>query len=133
MNYYPEQFEAFVNGYVTALLFAESVETDESDEVYLDSLVSGIEDFSPEAAHNTRKDCRDFIVKVQREGIPLAYDNLEQAGMDFYYTRNGHGVGFWDRPEIYGKAEAEKLTKIAKSFPEIYVSFDQDENKVHID
>ena len=38
------------------------------------------------------------------------YD-AEQAGRDFWYTRNGHGVGFWDREELkLDSAEYEALT-----------------------
>lgn len=33
------------------------------------------------------------------------------VGHDLWMTRNGHGVGFWDRPEIYGEAMAAKLTE----------------------
>jgi hypothetical protein len=36
---------------------------------------------------------------------------------DFWYTRNGHGVGFLDRQEEYGEELANKLNDIAKSFP----------------
>jgi hypothetical protein len=41
----------------------------------------------------------------------LINGNFSQAGHDFWLTRQGHGAGFWDRPEIYGKENGEKLTK----------------------
>lgn len=48
--------------------------------------------------------------------------NPEQVGHDFWLTRNHHGAGFWDRPEVYGgKDNAEKLTESAHSFGERYV------------
>lgn len=37
-------------------------------------------------------DCRNFL----RDHRELIGDNLEQAGHDFFLTRNRHGVGFWD-------------------------------------
>ena len=51
-----------------------------------------------EIAHKTlldlRADCRSFWRRfgcfVTIEGTP------EQAGHDFWLTRNGHGAGFWD-------------------------------------
>lgn len=42
--------------------------------------------------------------------------NPEQVGHDFWLTRNGHGAGFWDRPEIYGDENADKLSDSARSF-----------------
>ena len=42
-------------------------------------------------------------------------------GHDYWLTRNGHGAGFWDRPEIYGEVNAKKLTDISESFGEKYV------------
>lgn len=38
-----------------------------------------------------------------------------QLGHDLWLTRNGHGVGFWDRPGIYGQANAELFTRLAKA------------------
>ena len=133
MKSYQENYDTLVSGYVAAMLFSTSVETDESDEVYLDSLVSGIEDFSPVAKRQIYKKCHEFLCKVNKKGFTFAEEQFEQAGMDFYYTCNGHGVGFWDRPEIYGADIAKILTEIADSFPEDYVFFDQDENVIHID
>ena len=44
--------------------------------------------------------------------------NSEQAGHDFWLTRNGHGAGFWDRPEVYGADHAKALTDAAKKYRE---------------
>jgi hypothetical protein len=46
----------------------------------------------------------------------------DQVGHDLWLTRNHHGTGFWDRPEIYGgQVNAEKLTDIAQKFREVSV------------
>lgn len=37
-----------------------------------------------------------------------------QVGRDIYFTRRGHGVGFWDKPEVYG-TYADMLTKGAQA------------------
>lgn len=47
------------------------------------------------------------------------YD-AEQVGHDLWLTRNGHGAGFWDRPEIYGEKQADALSEIARKFGNRY-------------
>jgi hypothetical protein len=42
------------------------------------------------------------------------YSDPTQLGHDLWYTRNGHGVGFWDRPEIYGE-HADIFTGMARA------------------
>ncbi len=61
-----------------------------------------------------RKDCAKFTVEnyelLNRAGDPW------QNGSDFWYTRNGHGVGFWDRG--YPDDVADPLTEACKTFGE---------------
>jgi hypothetical protein len=59
-----------------------------------------LEDFAPEALAKMEADCATF----ERECNALlecAYNrvgyDVEQAGHDFWLTRNHHGAGFWDR------------------------------------
>lgn len=40
-----------------------------------------------------------------------------QAGHDFWMTRNGHGVGFWDGDWI--EPYAGQLDRLAKSFDQV--------------
>jgi len=65
-----------------------------------------------------RESVIDCLAFWQRVGCYIATDNVDQAGHDFWFTRNGHGVGFWDRPEIYGEHYAEMLTTRAHEFGE---------------
>lgn len=52
----------------------------------------------------------------------ISENDAEQVGHDLWLTRNHHGAGFWDRPEVYGSvANAEKLTDIAQSFRAVSV------------
>jgi hypothetical protein len=46
------------------------------------------------------------------------YD-VEKAGRDFWYTRNGHGVGYWDRG--LDKAVAKSLSEAARTYGEAYI------------
>lgn len=45
-------------------------------------------------------------------------DLAEQAGHDLWLTRQGHGVGFWDRPAFYGADLAQRLTAYAEALGE---------------
>jgi hypothetical protein len=66
-------------------------------------------------------DCLAFYSNIQ---CYLNDDNYAQAAHDFWLTRNGHGTGFWDRPEIYGKHHAKRFTELAESYGEAYASFE---------
>ena len=107
--------DQFVHCYLTAVLFGELCSNEEEGE-YLDN-------FSPEALERASADCSAFLQAAENAGIPLLYaDCAEQAAYDFYFTSRGHGTGFWDKPEVYGKQDAEILNKIAEEFhcPEYY-------------
>ena len=52
-------------------------------------------DIAPETMREMRSDCADFIWD-NRDDL-RAYSDAEQAGDDFWLTRNRHGAGFWDR------------------------------------
>lgn len=65
------------------------------------------------------RDCNKF----QCDNAADIGDDLEQAGHDFWLTRNGHGAGFWDGdwPEA-----GDRLTAASKAFGEcdLYVGDD---------
>jgi hypothetical protein len=57
-------------------------------------------EFSKEANEQAKADCADFYEvckEVLDELIKSSKITSSAAGGDFYYTRNGHGTGFWDR------------------------------------
>lgn len=114
--------DAFTQGYIEAMFFTENspaftyadIEEDRAAwehaerEGQSDGTIPGDASFS-DLAHDSLKriieDCREWqnanakLLRVtlqwaERKGI--AYD-MERAGNDYWYTRNGHGVGFWDR------------------------------------
>jgi len=55
--------------------------------------------------------------------IDLSQYDAAQIGHDLWLTRNGHGVGFWDRPEIYGVDNARTLTLMARAMGEHNAEF----------
>lgn len=60
-------------------------------------------------------DCRNFHCALTRQlptPLPAGID-WARVGHDFWLTRNGHGCGFWDRPEVYGEDLSQWLTAMA--------------------
>jgi hypothetical protein len=106
--------DAFTRGYIEAAFFTESGSSDDGD--MKDATFA---DLAPETFVKMEADCAKFL-----EGGRLLIDKAQasaagapddsQAGRDFWYTRNGHGCGFWDGdwPEPFG----DDLTLGAKAF-----------------
>lgn len=60
--------------------------------------------------------CRNFVYAITwSPGVDLNELDPIQVGHDLWFTRNGHGVGFWDRPKVYGTARATEFTRLAKA------------------
>lgn len=111
-----------VKHYLVAALWSSTYENDDGDTIEMDRDFD-TDDFSQEALAEAKKDCAAFLKKAEHL---LADADPQQVGHDFWLTRNGHGAGFWDRPEIYGEDASEELTRIAKTFGEedVYVGDD---------
>ena len=96
---------------------------------------AGFSDLAPEALREIVLDCEAFQKDYGRFWNPHLVDNPgkndAQAGHDFWLTRNRHGAGFWDRPEIYGEPNAYLLTEAAQRFGECSVYLG-DDSKIHI-
>ena len=109
----------FLRGYLEAALWTESdtlndeaLPDENGEELHLDDAGFGLDDFAPEAIKSARTDCADFLFANRRQlraaaewymsesntRGPYTMDTVfELLGHDFWLTRNGHGVGFWDR------------------------------------
>jgi hypothetical protein len=59
--------------------------------------------------------CRNFLYGASSHARCL---DAKQLGHDLWLTRNGHGTGFWDRPEVYGADRADLFTRIATAMGE---------------
>jgi hypothetical protein len=117
--------DAFTQGYIEALFFtsqSSQVTTEEFQTLEykidmeagrMDGVLPcdvGFADLSPEALASIIADCQAFLAAVNSTPdsngaylldradamLSSGYDHA-QAGRDFWFTRNGHGVGFWDR------------------------------------
>lgn len=104
------KLDEFTRAYVITALFTEH-----------DNPVSGefephgqwtIDNIDPESLQKMTEDCQRFQ-SANNEDIE---SDLHHAGRDFWYTRNGHGCGFWDGdwPEAIGR----RLTASAESYGE---------------
>lgn len=71
--------------------------------------------FSPRAECQAWRVCRNFCAANRDE---LKDVDAAQCGHDLWLTRNGHGTGFWDRPEVYGTQRAWLFTRCAECLGE---------------
>lgn len=112
--------DAFFYAYVECALWSCVVSRDEDAEDYdkpLDDDYS-IDDLDADTATKMRAECDAFYASNAND-LYLAGD--DQSGHDFWLTRNHHGAGFWDREELYGEEQAERLTKAAHEAGEVYL------------
>ncbi|MCJ8478584.1 hypothetical protein MOO17_11145 [Escherichia coli] len=119
-----------INGYKEAFIFAESARDHEGD--FIDNLDDY--DFSPGADERIAQDVTAFI-NANLAAIAEAMSDgatANQIGNDLHFTRNGHGVGFWDRPEVYTTNTANRLTNAAKFMPNVSAYIGED-NLIYIE
>lgn len=112
----------FVHWYIRAMLFSTNDESTESGGYPLDENY-GTADIAPSAMAKIQDDCSRFWSSVESMGIDLdeaIVDKddcpIERAGCHFWFTRCGHGCGFWDGD--WSDDVEDRLTKLAKSFGE---------------
>jgi len=112
--------DEFTRQYIITALWS----TTDDNETPLDENYT-IDDLAPETLEQIVDDCRSF----QDENQKYITDDLGMAGHDFWLTRNGHGVGFWDGD--WEEPAATALDKSSKAFGEInlYVG---DTGRVHL-
>jgi hypothetical protein len=106
-------------GYLTCAFWSST--TDEGAPLDRDY---GSEHLAPEAATRMRREVRDFLELLEREGIDWSGAmGAETLGHDFWLTRNRHGAGFWDRGL---GALGDRLTELAHAAGEsdLYVGDD---------
>jgi hypothetical protein len=120
-------FDRFFAAYVRAALWSTSGEhaaivQGRPEDTSLDSLGCAIDSLAPATRETMLADCAKFWQSQSALVLSYNYDtraDIEQAGHDFWITRNRHGAGSWDSPEIWGEENAEALTNAAHEFPEV--------------
>ena len=83
-----------------------------------------VEDIAPDTMAEILRDCENFQASC---GSAIDVWGTEQAGHDFYLTRNGHGAGFWDRTTCadasFSRESVAKLGKRLTDAAHVYGSF----------
>lgn len=83
------EINVFIDHYIVAMLWAELDDNQDPLDANYDR-----DDIAPEAMEQIIEDCKLFV----NSNAHLLKDiSPEQAGHDFWLTRNGHGAGFWAR------------------------------------
>lgn len=103
----------FTRAYMRAIYFCDTGDTGQPER---DAKLS------EHAKEKIESDCRDFLKQIGPAGI-ITEENVQQAGHDFWLTRNGHGTGFWDTPPpFWTKEQGEILTALSQEYGEIYIA-----------
>ena len=103
--------DPFTRGYIEAMFFTS---TDHAEDEALEH--ASFSEFEPSELARIIADC-DAWRATNAPLLAAAYETgygPTQAGCDYWYTRNGHGVGFWDRDELPAIVR-EALTELAQA------------------
>jgi hypothetical protein len=119
--------DAFTQGYIEAAFFTSTGTPDDAGLQDAD-----LSDLAPEAWQCMVSDCANFQLvwrAVLDEACEVDGYDLTRAGRDFWYTRNGHGAGFWDGdlPDALGEA----LTLACKGWRELSM-YRGDDGKIYL-
>lgn len=129
----------FVFGFIEAMFFTERSSIYTADEWFSDECQAdresgqadgelpgdvGYTDIHPDSLAAIRRDCAAWQTEnadLLSQASACGYDEV-QAGRDYWYTRNGHGVGFWDRSELDEDGLGYRLAQACK-YKEVSVFF----------
>ena len=104
--------DKFLEAYVVAALWSSTDESTPEGGDFLDENY-GLEDLAPKTVAEMEADCARF----RAENAPDIAGRVEQAGHDFWLTRNRHGAGFWDGD--WSEEAGDRLTEACKKYPEV--------------
>ena len=112
--------DKFTEAYITAALWSSNDQSTPEGGEPLDANFTAAE-IAAETLARMVQDCKAF----QDANAADIADDLEQAGHDFWLTRNFHGCGFWE-PGDWPDDVGERLTAAAHKFGEftLYVGDD---------
>jgi hypothetical protein len=121
-DFIPDGLDDFTSGYLQCAEFCNQDDWNDSDES--GNRWEEVQGWSERAITTATRDCAKF--QADNAALLESYyaesgRTEESAGNDFWYSRNGHGVGFFDR----GKADCfESLQESARCWPDVdmYVS-----------
>jgi hypothetical protein len=106
----------FYEGMVRCALFTG---TTEHEDQHLDTAGYGEDNLTAEARSYLGKEAVTVCtIAISLDALNLEHSDFEQAGIDFWFARNGHGAGFSDRTDMYGNIAVTVLEKLAEGFGE---------------
>jgi len=114
------QQKEFLRGYITCALWSSTGDDDQPlDSTHDESDLAGetLQAMKDACAKFMADNEKDLDAYAQNRAIPrdAQFSESDCAGHDFWLTRNGHGVGFWDR----GLGElGDRLSAAAEAFGE---------------
>lgn len=135
--------DAFTQGYIEALFFTEceTGTTREDHDPQTQSSLPGdatVADLSAQAWARIMEECAQFQAGPAGAILDRLYQGGDaisgvytaaQAGRDYWFTRNGHGVGYWDRDL---GPDGDTLSDLARKDGEVYPSFG-DDGQIYLD
>ena len=112
LHHIDPQYREFVTGYLSAAMFTEDPEPGSGEyEPRWDTLPA-------ETIARAYVECQRFYDDLTDDLRHVVDDDLARAGRDFWYTRNGHGCGFWDGG--YEDSIGTLLTAHAHAYGEVW-------------
>ena len=105
--------EIMLRSYIAAALWSSDDESDDNGGVPMDGNYDK-SDIHPDTLRVMTADVDKFLAE---NAVDIG-DRYDQAGHDFWLTRNGHGVGFWEVPDWPSQA-GYRLTAACKVFGEV--------------
>ncbi len=107
--------DEFFGAYIEAALWSSTDDSD-VDGGNLDDNYGPMH-IDDETYRAMERDARKFLMENWRD----LDGRFSDGGYDFWMTRNGHGVGFWETPD-WPEAPGERLTASSKAFGEVYLT-----------
>jgi len=122
------QLDDFTRAYIEAALWSTNDESTPAGGEALENNY-GLDDIAPETLAKIVADCAKFQAENAADLATFSLHQFKAAvhgGYDFWFTRNGHGAGFWDGdwPEEAG----ERLTAASEKFDEVWLYVGDDGN-----
>lgn len=115
----------FVRAFIACALWTSDEEVGSS---------ATLNQFDRTSLESVIEQCQQFIHVATERGYLLPLVDMSQAGHDFWLTRAGHGAGFWDRDDVYGEGNGDKLTELC-GWHKMFNEFDlqkEGRGKIHI-
>jgi hypothetical protein len=116
-----ENTDKFLQAYIVAALWSSMDESTPEGGDPLDKNY-GPDDLAPQTLKTMKADCNTFQVENAKD----IAGHEEQAGHDFWLTRNGHGAGYFDGD--WPEPAATRLTTASHRFGEVNLYIGDDNN-----